>query len=163
MSKKEFYADLARDLAALSSGEYNFIATLSNASALIYERLENVNWAGFYLIDGDTLVLAPFQGKLACVRIPVGKGVCGTAYAKNEVQRVADVHAFAGHIACDAASNAEIVLPLEVNGQVIGVLDIDSTVYDRFDEEDETGLKSVVYALCRHLAECDGAKFVTFA
>lgn len=163
MSKKEFYADLARDLAALSSGEYNFIATLSNASALIYERLENVNWAGFYLIDGDTLVLAPFQGKLACVRIPVGKGVCGTAYAKNEVQRVADVHAFAGHIACDAASNAEIVLPLEVNGQVIGVLDIDSTVYDRFDKEDETGLKSVVYALCRHLAECDSAKFVTFA
>lgn len=163
MSKKEFYADLARDLAALSSGEYNFIATLSNASALIYERLENVNWAGFYLIDGDTLVLAPFQGKLACVRIPVGKGVCGTAYAKNEVQRVADVHAFAGHIACDAASNAEIVLPLEVNGLVIGVLDIDSTVYDRFDEEDETGLKSVVYALCRHLAECDSAKFVTFA
>lgn len=163
MSKKEFYADLARDLAALSSGEYNFIATLSNASALIYERLENVNWAGFYLIDGDTLVLAPFQGKLACVRIPVGKGVCGTAYAKNEVQRVADVHAFAGHIACDAASNAEIVLPLEVNGQVIGVLDIDSTVYDRFDEEDETGLKSVVSALCGHLEKCDSAKFVTFA
>lgn len=136
---------------------------MSNASALIYERLENVNWAGFYLIDGNTLVLAPFQGKLACVRIPVGKGVCGTAYAKNEVQRVADVHAFAGHIACDAASNAEIVLPLEVNGQVIGVLDIDSTVYDRFDEDDETGLKSVVYALCEHLAECDSAKFVTFA
>ena len=163
MSKKEFYADLTRDLAALSRGEYNFIATLSNASALIYERLENVNWAGFYLIDDNTLVLAPFQGKLACVRIPVGKGVCGTAYAKNEVQRVADVHAFAGHIACDAASNAEIVLPLEVNGQVIGVLDIDSTVYDRFDEDDETGLKSVVYALCEHLAECDSAKFVTFA
>lgn len=93
----------------------------------------------------------------------MGKGVCGTAYAKNEVQRVADVHAFAGHIACDAASNAEIVLPLEVNGQVIGVLDIDSTVYDRFDEDDETGLKSVVYALCEHLAECDSAKFVTFA
>lgn len=82
MSKKEFYTDLARDLAALSSGEYNFIATLSNASALIYERLEDVNWVGFYLVDGNTLVLAPFQGKLACVRIPIGKGVCGTAFAK---------------------------------------------------------------------------------
>ena len=163
MSKKEFYTDLARDLAALSSGEYNFIATLSNASALIYERLEDVNWVGFYLVDGNTLVLAPFQGKLACVRIPVGKGVCGTAFAKNEIQRVADVHAFAGHIACDAASNAEIVLPIEVNGQVIGVLDIDSTVYDRFDKEDENGLKSVVSALSNHLKECDSTKFVTFA
>ncbi|MBW7984349.1 GAF domain-containing protein [Enterobacillus tribolii] len=161
MSKQAFYTDLTRDLTSLSSGEYNFIATLSNASALLFERLEGVNWAGFYLMDGDTLVLGPFQGKVACLRIPVGKGVCGTAVAENRVQRVADVHAFPGHIACDASSNAEIVLPLNVGGKVIGVLDIDSTVYSRFDEEDEQGLKAVTAALCRHLEHCDSTKFVS--
>ncbi|CNE97862.1 gaf domain-containing protein [Yersinia nurmii] len=161
MKKEEFYAELKRDMCALISGEYNFIATLSNVSALLYERLDGLNWAGFYLMDGNQLVLGPFQGKIACVRIPVGKGVCGTAVSQNRVQRVGDVHAFPGHIACDAASNAEIVLPIAINGVVIGVLDIDSTVYDRFDEEDEKGLTSVVAGLCAHLEHCDVAKYVT--
>ncbi|AGH73631.1 GAF domain-containing protein [Edwardsiella piscicida] len=163
MSKETFYTDMARDLSALCSGEFNAIATLSNVSALLYERLPAVNWAGFYFLDGQTLVLGPFQGKLACVRIPVGRGVCGTACATGQVQRVGDVHRFDGHIACDAESNAEIVLPLVVDGRTIGVLDIDSTQFERFDEEDEKGLKSVVGALCQHLERCDWAKFVTFA
>ncbi|AIN19405.1 hypothetical protein CH54_215 [Yersinia rochesterensis] len=161
MKKAEFYAELKRDLSALIAGETNFIATLANASALIYERLESLNWAGFYLLDGNQLVLGPFQGKIACVRIPVGKGVCGTAVAENRVQRVGDVHAFPGHIACDAASNAEIVLPIAVKGNVIGVLDLDSIVYDRFDKDDELGLISVVAGLCEHLELCDSAKYVT--
>lgn len=163
MIKEQFYAELKRDLAALLAGETHFIAALSNASALLNERLDDVNWVGFYLMDGQQLVLGPFQGKIACVRIPVGKGVCGTAVAKNVVQRVGDVHAFPGHIACDAASNAEIVLPLEVSGQIIGVLDIDSTVYQRFDEQDEIGLKAVVAGLCAQLAQCNCAKYVTVA
>ncbi|CNH97268.1 gaf domain-containing protein [Yersinia massiliensis] len=161
MKKAEFYAELKRDMSSLIAGETHFIATLANVSALLYERLEGLNWAGFYLIDGKELVLGPFQGKIACVRIPIGKGVCGTAVAENRVQRVADVHAFPGHIACDAASNAEIVLPIVVNGEIIGVLDIDSIVYDRFDEDDELGLTSVVARLCEHLELCDSAKYVT--
>ncbi|MGY0155842.1 GAF domain-containing protein [Edwardsiella tarda] len=163
MSKHTFYAELTRDLSALCSGEFNTIATLSNVSALLFERLPAVNWAGFYFVDGQTLVLGPFQGKLACVRIPLGRGVCGHACASGQVVRVGDVHAFDGHIACDAASNAEIVLPLVVAGRTIGVLDLDSTQFERFDDEDETGLKAVVEALCQHLAHCDWAKFVTFA
>lgn len=161
MNKEQSYAELARDLAALLDGERHFIAALANASALINERLDDVNWVGFYLMDGAQLVLGPFQGKIACVRIPVGKGVCGTAVAENRVQRVDDVHAFPGHIACDAASNAEIVLPLVVGGQIIGVLDIDSTVYQRFDEQDELGLKAVVAGLCAQLEQCDSEKYVT--
>ncbi|WP_447868851.1 GAF domain-containing protein [Rahnella aceris] len=160
MNKEAFYTELKRDLNALIAGENNFIATLSNASALLFERLDGVNWVGFYLRDGTTLVLGPFQGKIACVRIPVGKGVCGTAVAENAVQRVGDVHAFPGHIACDAASNAEIVLPVAVNGTVIGVLDIDSTVYQRFDEADELGLTELVSGLCQHLESCDAEKYV---
>ncbi|MGC6386691.1 GAF domain-containing protein [Ewingella sp. S1.OA.A_B6] len=160
MNKEEFYAELKRDLSALIAGENNFIATLSNTSALLFERLEGVNWVGFYLLEGNSLVLGPFQGKIACVRIPVGKGVCGTAVAENSVQRVADVHAFPGHIACDASSNAEIVLPVTVNDTVIGVLDIDSTVYQRFDEADEQGLTELVAGLCQHLQNSDAAKYV---
>lgn len=163
MTKEEFYAELKRDLCALLAGETHLIAALSNASALLNERLDDVNWVGFYLMDDHQLVLGPFQGKIACVRIPVGKGVCGTAAAKNRVERVGDVHAFPGHIACDAASNAEIVLPLTVGGQVIGVLDIDSTVYQRFDEQDEIGLKAVVAGLCAQLEQCNCAKYVTVA
>lgn len=142
MNKTEFYADLNRDFQALMAGETSFLATLANTSALLFERLSDVNWAGFYLLEGETLVLGPFQGKLACVRIPVGRGVCGTAVAQDQVQRVDDVHAFDGHIACDSASNAEIVLPLKVNNQIIGVLDIDSTVFNRFTHEDEQGCAS---------------------
>ncbi|MDC9604201.1 GAF domain-containing protein [Xenorhabdus griffiniae] len=159
MDKNEFYQELADSLMALLSGEYDLIASLANTSALLYERLSNVNWVGFYLVDDDTLVLGPFQGKIACVRIPVGKGVCGTAVASKCIQRISDVHAFPGHIACDATSNAEIVLPLEVNGQVIGVLDIDSTVFDRFDENDENGLKALVIRLCNHLEQCVVSKY----
>ncbi|MBF1994981.1 GAF domain-containing protein [Serratia symbiotica] len=163
MIKEQFYAELKRDLSTLLDGETNFIAVLSNASALLNQRLDSVNWVGFYLMDGNQLVLGPFQGKIACARIAVGKGVCGTAVAENRVQRVGDVHAFPGHIACDAASNAEIVLPLCVSGRVIGILDIDSTVYQRFDKEDEQGLKAVVAGLCAQLEQCDSAKYITVA
>ncbi|CDG48945.1 GAF domain-containing protein [Serratia symbiotica] len=163
MIKEQFYAELKRDLSTLLDGETNFIAVLSNASALLNQRLDSANWVGFYLMDGNQLVLGPFQGKIACVRIAVGKGVCGTAVAENRVQRVSDVHAFPGHIACDAASNAEIVLPLCVSGRVIGILDIDSTVYQRFDKEDEQGLKAVVAGLCAQLEQCDSAKYITMA
>ncbi|VFS76192.1 Free methionine-R-sulfoxide reductase [Raoultella terrigena] len=111
MNKTEFYADLNRDFQALMAGETSFLATISNTSALLFERLSEVNWAGFYLLEGDTLVLGPFQGKLACVRIPVGRGVCGTAVSQNRVQRVEDVHAFDGHIACDARQQFGDCLP----------------------------------------------------
>lgn len=159
MNKTEFYADLNRDFQALMAGETSFLATLANTSALLFERLDSVNWAGFYLLEGQTLVLAPFQGKIACVRIPVGRGVCGTAVAENRVQRVEDVHAFDGHIACDAASNSEIVLPLTVNGQIIGVLDIDSPALARFTVEDEAGLRELVGRLEQVLAATDYHKF----
>jgi len=159
MNKSEFYAELNRDFQALMAGETSFLVTLANTSALLFERLEGVNWAGFYLLEGDTLVLGPFQGKIACVRIPVGRGVCGTAVAQNSVQRVEDVHAFDGHIACDAASNSEIVLPLVVKGEIIGVLDIDSTVFSRFTTEDEQGLRELVSHLERLLEATDYQKF----
>ncbi|HBC80603.1 GAF domain-containing protein [Pseudescherichia vulneris] len=159
MNKSEFYAELNRDFQALMAGETSFLATLANTSALLFERLEGVNWAGFYLLEGDTLVLGPFQGKIACVRIPVGRGVCGTAVAQNSVQRVEDVHAFDGHIACDSASNAEIVLPLVVQDKIIGVLDIDSTVFSRFTAEDEQGLRELVSHLERLLEATDYQKF----
>ena len=159
MNKTELYAELNRDFQALMAGETSCLATLANTSALLYERLSQVNWAGFYLLEGDTLVLGPFQGKIACVRIPVGRGVCGAAVAHNQVQRVDDVHAFDGHIACDAASNAEIVLPLTVNGHIIGVLDIDSTAFGRFTAEDEEGLRRLVAQLETVLAMTDYKKF----
>ena len=159
MNKTEFYADLNRDFQALMTGETSFLATLANTSALLFERLSDVNWAGFYLLEGNTLVLGPFQGKLACVRIPVGRGVCGTAVAQNQVQRVEDVHAFDGHIACDSASNAEIVLPLSVKNQIISVLDIDSTAFGRFTEEDEQGLRELVAKLENVLNATDYQKF----
>ncbi|MEN0579237.1 GAF domain-containing protein [Phytobacter palmae] len=159
MNKIEFYADLNRDFQALMAGETSFLATLANTSALLFERLSDVNWAGFYLLEGDTLVLGPFQGKIACVRIPVGRGVCGTAVAQNSVQRVDDVHQFSVHIACDAASNAEIVLPITLNNQVIGVLDIDSVAFSRFAAEDEQGLRELVSHLENTLIQTDYKKF----
>lgn len=161
MSKTEFYADLNRDFQALMAGETSFLAMIANTSALLFERLSEVNWAGFYLLEGDTLVLGPFQGKLACVRIPVGRGVCGAAVAQAQVQRVEDVHAFDGHIACDAASNSEIVFPLRVNGQIIGVLDIDSPAYGRFTAEDEQGLRTLVEHLEKLIAATDYQKIFT--
>ena len=136
----EQYQRLTKQAVALIESEKDYIANLSNISALLFMELENLNWAGFYLTKGDELVLGPFQGKPACVRIPMGKGVCGTAAQTNSVQRVYDVHEFEGHIACDAASNSEIVIPFTINGEVVGVLDIDSPNIGRFNEIDEEGL-----------------------
>jgi len=161
MTKTEFYSELNADMRALLAGETSFLAAMGNCSALLFERLAGVNWAGFYLLtEKNTLVLGPFQGKIACVRIPVGRGVCGTAVAERAVQRVDDVHQFPGHIACDAASNAEIVLPVVINGSVIGVLDIDSVEYNRFDIEDEIGLKALTDGLCEVLAGTDVEKYI---
>ena len=126
---------------------------MANASALLYQTLENINWAGFYLMKNGKLVLGPFQGKTACIEIPVGKGVCGTAVAQREVMLVKDVHEFPGHIACDSASNSEIVLPIYANGKVFGVLDIDSPSIARFDEEDKIGLQKFVQIFEKSL--CD--------
>ncbi|WP_341504085.1 GAF domain-containing protein [Gallaecimonas sp. GXIMD4217] len=151
--KQGFYAEMTQMMTGLISGEPNLIANLANVSALLNEHLDDINWVGFYLLEGDTLVLGPFQGKAACVRIPVGKGVCGTAVSEARTQRVQDVHAFPGHIACDAASNAEIVVPLVVNGAIIGVLDIDSPSQGRFDQGDEDGLNELVAALGAALAK----------
>ncbi len=137
--KPTLYRDLASALEGLISGETDAVANMANAAALIYETLPDVNWAGFYRNVNDELVLGPFQGRAACIRIPFGSGVCGTAAATRETQLVEDVHAFPGHIACDSASNSEIVVPLVSDGELIGVLDIDSPVTGRFDEEDRAG------------------------
>lgn len=137
------YKTLATELRSLVSGVPHKIANLANASALIYNALENINWAGFYLLEGDVLVLAPFGGKPACIEIPVGRGVCGTAVAKNETIVVPDVHNFVGHIACDSASRSEIVIPLTKDGKILGVLDIDSPVTNRFNESDKEGLEAL--------------------
>lgn len=138
----EFYQQLNAQLSALIDGVPHKIANLANASALLYDAMDRLNWAGFYLMEGGRLVLGPFQGKTACIEIPVGRGVCGTAVARRETIRVEDVHAFPGHIACDSASNSEIVLPLFKDGEVVGVLDIDSPFTGRFTPEDEEGLEA---------------------
>lgn len=149
-TREENYELVLKQLQALISDEPNFIANLSNASALLNVFLNNINWVGFYLTDEtkqDMLVLGPFQGLPACVRIPFGRGVCGTAASTKDTQLVADVHAFPGHIACDAASQSEIVVPMVVDGKVIGVLDIDSPIKDRFDEVDKDYLEKFVSIL----------------
>lgn len=135
------YKLLNRQLATVIEGVAYKTANLANAAALLWEALPDINWAGFYLLEGDKLVLGPFQGKVACVEIAIGRGVCGTAVAENATQLVPNVHAFPGHIACDGASNSEIVIPLRNNGEVVGVLDIDSPVFDRFSEADKSGLE----------------------
>ncbi len=140
MSEIKKYNQLATQIKALTDGENDLIANLSNASAAIFGSLEDINWAGFYELTGDGLVLRPFQGKPACIRISVGKGVCGTAVALDQTQLVPDVHQFPGHIACDSASNSEIVIPLHADGKIVGVLDIDSPTVGRFTEEDLNGL-----------------------
>ncbi|REH79554.1 GAF domain-containing protein [Staphylococcus felis] len=149
--EKPNYKLLARQLDALLEGETDLIANLSNASALLNDQLDNINWLGFYLIKDNELILGPFQGKPACVHIPIGKGVCGTAVAKAEIQRIADVNTFPGHIACDANSQSEIVLPIYQNNTIIGVLDIDAPITNRFSKDDEEGLKEVVTVLEKHL------------
>jgi len=141
------YNLMAAQLEALSESSRNYIPLLSNASALIYENMEDLNWAGFYLVKDGELLLGPFQGKVACVRIAKGKGVCGTAYETDQTQRVEDVHQFPGHIACDSASNSEIVIPIHSNGEVVAVLDIDSPSLNRFSLEDQEGLEAFVKKL----------------
>lgn len=146
------YKYVAQRLVALTDGVPYETANLANASALLWQHMEHINWVGFYKMTGGLLVLGPFQGKPACVKIAVGKGVCGTAVAEDRVQLVYDVHAFPGHIACDSASNSEIVLPIHVNGRIWGVLDIDSPDIGRFTEEDRAGLLEIVAVLERILA-----------
>ena len=142
-NKAERYAQLREQAEGLFHGERNRIANAANLSALLYRQLPDLNWAGFYFHDGDGLVVGPFQGLPACVRIPLDKGVCGAAARTRQTQRVDDVHAFPGHIACDAASRSEIVIPLVKGEVLIGVLDIDSPVESRFDEEDQAGLEAI--------------------
>jgi L-methionine (R)-S-oxide reductase len=137
------YAQLARDLRALLSGERDLVANAANTAALIWDALPGLNWAGFYLYKSGELVLGPFQGKPACVRIAIGKGVCGTAAAKRATVLVEDVHAFPGHIACDSASNSEIVIPLLRGAELLGVLDLDSPRHARFGQVDARGLETV--------------------
>ena len=142
-SKAENYSLLAQQAEALFHGERDRIANAANLASLIWHALPDLNWAGFYLFDGQELVLGPFMGKPACVRIALGRGVCGTAAATRSTQLVEDVHAFPGHIACDSASNSEIVLPLVQDGLLLGVLDLDSPLRSRFDAEDRAGLERV--------------------
>lgn len=143
------YALLAAQLEALLSGERDFIANAAQFSAFLYSQVEDLNWAGFYLNREGELVLGPFQGQVACVRIAVGRGVCGAAAASLETQRVEDVHAFPGHIACDSASNSELVIPLVKEGRLIGVLDLDSPKLARFGVEDQAGLERLAEIFLR--------------
>ena len=145
--KAAHYRDLSASLESLLEGEADALANLANASALLSGALDRINWCGFYLLRGDELVLGPFQGRPACVRIPLGKGVCGTAAARRETLVVADVNAFAGHIACDEASRSEIVVPILDGGSLRGVLDVDAPEKDRFDAADRAGLEEFVRTL----------------
>ncbi len=154
MTKTELYNTLVDQLGALLTGEPDFIANAANTASLIYQSLPELNWAGFYFLQGDVLVVGPFQGKPACTRIALGKGVCGTAAAERRTMVVEDVHQFPGHIACDCASNSEIVVPLVRGDRLIGVLDLDSPSVGRFDADDQTGLEAVAELFLRHT---DGA------
>lgn len=151
-SPTEQYALLAKQLDALLVGETDAIANLSNASALLNQFLDTINWCGFYLHKNDELLLGPFQGLPACVHIAIGRGVCGTAAAKQETIVVKDVHAFPGHIACDAASQSEIVVPIIIEGTLFGVLDIDSPIQNRFSDDDRKGIEHFVQVLTKHLS-----------
>ncbi|MGN6376285.1 MAG: GAF domain-containing protein [Sphingomonas sp.] len=150
-SKAELYRDLVAALDALTAGEPDAVANMANAAALIWQYLPDLNWAGFYRMVEGELVLGPFQGKAACIRIPLGQGVCGTAAATRETQVVADVYAFAGHIACDADSRSELVVPIVRDGVVLGVLDLDSPRADRFDAEDAAGGEALAAILATRL------------
>ncbi|SEG32755.1 GAF domain-containing protein [Butyrivibrio sp. Su6] len=152
------YKLLAQQIKVLAEDEPNFLPVFSNASALLYENMEDLNWAGFYLMDKGSLLLGPFQGKVACIRIELGKGVCGTAAGNDETQLVKNVHEFAGHIACDSASNSEIVVPIHKDGKVVAVLDIDSPNLGRFTEEDKTGLEDFVKVL-EEVVDFSGVSF----
>ncbi|MCH4389330.1 GAF domain-containing protein [Staphylococcus haemolyticus] len=145
--KETNYNLLTEQLQSLIEDEQNLIAILSNTSAILNDNLDQINWVGFYLIENEELILGPFQGHPACVHIAIGKGVCGTAVAEDKTQLVKDVHAFPGHIACDANSKSEIVIPIHVNDEIIGVLDIDAPITDRFTNEDKEGLEVIVKVL----------------
>lgn len=150
-NKTEFYRDLLAQAKALISGETDSIANMANISALLFDALTQVNWVGFYRVLDGELVLGPFQGKVACIRIPLGVGVCGTAAQTVTTQRIDDVHQYDGHIACDASSNSEIVIPVQLKGDIIAVLDIDSTRFERFDQDDQNGLELIVQVLEKSL------------
>lgn len=147
------YETLNQMLDALLNGEDDIVSHLANASALLNEFLTDVNWVGFYTMKNGQLQLGPFQGKPACVTIPVGKGVCGTAVSERDTMRIEDVHAFPGHIACDAASQSEIVVPIIINNEVFGVLDIDAPIKNRFTVEDQEGLEAFVTVLEKHISK----------
>lgn len=149
--REENYDLVIKQLAALLEGETNTVANLSNASALLNQFLDRVNWVGFYVLEDGELVLGPFQGLPACVRIPLGRGVCGSSAQEKKTFKVEDVHQFPGHIACDAASQSEIVVPLIKDGELLGVLDIDSPEKNRFDELDQSKLEQFVQELVKHL------------
>ncbi len=149
-SKTEMYSNLASQLRSLLDGERDFIANAANVSSLLYHALPDLNWAGFYLLKEGELVLGPFQGKPACVRIAMGKGVCGTAAQQRQTILVDNVHEFPGHIACDSESNSEIVLPLVKDGELLGVLDLDSPVFGRFNEHDARGLNELASIFLDH-------------
>lgn len=149
--KETNYLMLTKQLKSLIEDEHHLIAILSNTSALINDHLDQVNWVGFYLIEDNELILGPFQGHPACVHIEIGKGVCGTAVSEDATQRVSDVHQFPGHIACDVNSKSEIVIPIHVNDKIIGVLDIDAPIKDRFTWDDQEGLEQVVQILEKQL------------
>jgi GAF domain-containing protein len=155
-AKPELYRDVARELEALLAGEADRIANAANMAALVYHRLPDLNWAGFYFRQGDTLVLGPFQGKPACVRIQIGRGVCGTAAARAAAVLVPDVHEFSGHIACDPASRSELVVPLIEAEAVLGVLDLDSPLPARFDEVDHEGCERLVALFLDHHRQYPG-------
>lgn len=151
--KETNYNLLTKQLQSLIEDEQNLIAILSNTSAILNDNLDQINWVGFYLIENEELILGPFQGHPACVHIAIGKGVCGTAVAEDKTQLVKDVHAFPGHIACDANSKSEIVIPIHVNDEIIGVLDIDAPITDRFTNEDKEGLEVIVKVLEKQLTK----------
>lgn len=155
VSKPVFYAELAAQARALLAGEHGRIANAANFSALVYQALPDINWAGFYFHDGQELVLGPFQGKPACVRIALSRGVCGAAASQRRTQVVPDVHAFPGHIACDAASRAEIVVPLVHQGSLLGVWDVDSPLPGRFDDEDRAGMEALCEVFLHSLGSAD--------
>ena len=147
LPKAKLYEQLCAELEALIAGETDWIANLANAAALLYHALPDINWSGFYLLKGDVLIVGPFQGKPACVRILLGRGVCGSAAVQRATIVVPNVHEFAGHIACDSASNSEIVVPMIKGDALLGVLDIDSPMFERFDAEDQSGLERFVAVL----------------
>jgi GAF domain-containing protein len=152
--KTSFYHLLNQQAKGLLHGEDDLIACAANFCSLLFHAMEQVNWVGFYLLKNESLLLGPFQGQVACTKIPLGQGVCGRAFSQNKTLRIADVSAFKGHITCDTASASEIVIPLNINGKTIGVLDIDSPILNRFDEGDQLGCEQLALVFCQALEDC---------